>query len=77
MTSGDPLDMAYKRGHRTLEKLDRVLLSHVQGKSFPLSLSPLLLCFAFCFYLLLLLLLLLLFNMLCTCERVKGNRYKA
>ena len=50
VTSGDPLDMAYKRGHRTLEKLDRVLLSHVQGKSLPLSLSPLLLCFAFCFY---------------------------
>ena len=50
MTSGDPLDMAYKRGHRTLEKLDRVLLSHVQGKSLPLSLSLLLLCFAFCFY---------------------------
>ena len=39
MTSGDPLDMAYKRGHRTLEKLDRVLQSHVQGKSLPLSLS--------------------------------------
>ena len=75
VTSGDPLDMAYKRGHRTLDKLDWVLLSHVQGKSFPLSLSPLLLCFAFCFYLLLLLL--LLFNMLCTCERVKGNRYEA
>ena len=50
VTSGDPLDMAYKRGHRTLGKLDRVLLSHVQGKSLPLSLSPLLLCFAFCFY---------------------------
>ena len=39
VTSGDPLDMAYKRGHRTLEKLDRVLQSHVQGKSLPLSLS--------------------------------------
>ena len=50
VTSGDPLDMAYKRGHRTLEELDRVLQSHVQGKSLPLSLSPLLLCFAFCFY---------------------------
>ena len=75
VTSGDPLDMAHKRGHRTLEKLDRVLLSHVQGKSLLLFLSPslaLLLVFAFIF----LLLLLLLFNMLCTCERVKGNRYE-